>query len=334
MNKDALEQLNKLGVGGLLNKPALNQVSEIELNKLHEDPKNARKKFNQEELDSLAESINVTGILQPISVRKHDEIEGHYIINCGHRRYRASLLAGKTTIPAFLNEKIDSFGRFLENIQREDLSPLDIANQLKEYLAEGYTNQDIAAKIGKSDSWVSRHLSILDAPAPVKTAIEDGRVKSFEAAAALTNLHEDYAAQVEEFLDDSVEDVSQKKVRELSKNLKGNKPKKSKSKKDDNSVTGESLDDNSATGESLDDNSVTGESLDDNSVTGESLDDNSAGEDEESKPKAKKPSSPLIDLIKEIKLSDMQIQYLVAELQDTSKYDASFDKLREFFSEN
>ena len=96
--------------------------------------------------------------------------------------------------------------------------------------------------------------------------------------------------------------------------LKGNKPKKSKSKKDDNSATGESLDDNS--------------------VTGESLDDNSAGEDEESKPKAKKPSSPLIDLIKEIKLSDMQIQYLVAELQDTSKYDASFDKLREFFSEN
>lgn len=86
--------------------------------------------------------------------------------------------------------------------------------------------------------------------------------------------------------------------------LKGNKPKKSKSKKDDNSATGESLDDNSA------------------------------GEDEESKPKAKKPSSPLIDLIKEIKLSDMQIQYLVAELQDTSKYDASFDKLREFFSEN
>ena len=327
MNKDALEQLNKLGVGGLLNKPALNQVSEIELNKLHEDPKNARKKFNQEELDSLAESINVTGILQPISVRKHDEIEGHYIINCGHRRYRASLLAGKTTIPAFLNEKIDSFGRFLENIQREDLSPLDIANQLKEYLAEGYTNQDIAAKIGKSDSWVSRHLSILDAPAPVKTAIEDGRVKSFEAAAALTNLHEDYAAQVEEFLDDSVEDVSQKKVRELSKNLKGNKPKKSSPKKTKKDVTVDELLDDDLKEEDSDADDF--QSLDSDS---NNVDDDEAGEDSE--PKATKPSSPLIDLFKEVKLSELQVQYLVDELQDTNKYDSSFDKLREYFSNN
>ena len=314
MTNEGLKSFNGLNVSGLLNRPTLNQVNEIDLDKVHEDANNARKEFDESSLDELAKSINSHGVISPISLRKHDTIDGHFIINHGHRRYRASLKCGKKTIPAFLDDRINTFGRFIENLQREDLSPIDIANQLKNYQDQGYSNQEIAEEIGKSDSWVSRHLSILDAPAPVKTAIEDGRVKSFEAAAALTNLHEDYAAQVEEFLDDSVEDVSQKKVRELSKNLKGNKPKKSKSKKDDNSATGESLDDNS--------------------VTGESLDDNSAGEDEESKPKAKKPSSPLIDLIKEIKLSDMQIQYLVAELQDTSKYDASFDKLREFFSEN
>lgn len=312
MTNEGLKSFNGLNVGGLLNRPTLNQVNEIDLDKVHEDANNARKEFDESSLDELAKSINSHGVISPISLRKHDTIDGHFIINHGHRRYRASLKCGKKTIPAFLDDRINTFGRFIENLQREDLSPIDIANQLKNYQDQGYSNQEIAEEIGKSDSWVSRHLSVLDAPAPVKTAIDEGRIKSVEAAAALTNLHEDYPDQVEEFLDDSTEDVSQKKVRELSKNLKSNKPKKSKSKKDEDSVNNASLNDDSQ------------------------LDAFQDLKDEMSEVKttSKKSSSPLIDLIKEIKLSDMQIQYLVAELQDTNKYDSSFDKLREYFSNN
>ena len=326
MTNEGLKSFNGLNVSGLLNRPTLNQVNEIDLDKVHEDANNARKEFDESSLDELAKSINSHGVVSPISLRKHDTIDGHFIINHGHRRYRASLKCGKKTIPAFLDDRINTFGRFIENLQREDLSPIDIANQLKNYQDQGYSNQEIAEEIGKSDSWVSRHLSVLDAPVPVKTAIDEGRIKSVEAAAALTNLHEDYPDQVEDFLNES-EDVSQKKVRELSKDLKSNKPKKSSPKNTKKDVTvDELLDDDLKEKDSDSDDFQNIDSDSDNAA------DDEAGEDSE--PKLKKPSSPLIDLFKEIKLSELQVQYLVDELQDTNKYDSSFDKLREYFSNN
>lgn len=215
-----LNALKDLKLGGLLNKPVVNQANEIDITKIYEDEANARTEFNDDSLNELAESIRENGVVNPISVRQHDTIQDAFIINNGHRRFRASKIAGIKTIPAFLDNNINEFGRFIDNIQREDLSPLDIAKQLKVFEELGYTNRDIASKIGKGETWVSRHMGLLDAPETIKNAIDDGKIKSVEAAKSLANLTEHHPDAVEQLLKENQGEVTQKQVRDFAKDLK------------------------------------------------------------------------------------------------------------------
>ncbi|ARE67005.1 ParB/RepB/Spo0J family partition protein [Moraxella catarrhalis] len=217
------DKLATLNLGGLLNKPVIGQVSEIDISLIAEDSLNARREFHDDTLHELAQSIKEHGVISPISLRANPIKDGYYIINHGHRRFRAAKLADKTTIPAFLDNEIDVFGRFIENIQREDLSPLDIANQLNTFVKDGMQGKDIAEKIGKSDSWVSRHLGLLSAPMTIKKSLEDGKIKSVEAAKTLASLSNDHPVEVEGFLSNAEGEITQKQVREFSKELKNEK---------------------------------------------------------------------------------------------------------------
>lgn len=217
------DKLATLNLGGLLNKPVIGQVSEIDISLIAEDSLNARREFHDDTLHELAQSIKEHGVISPISLRANPIKDGYYIINHGHRRFRAAKLADKTTIPAFLDNEIDVFGRFIENIQREDLSPLDIANQLNTFVKDGMQGKDIAEKIGKSDSWVSRHLGLLSAPMTIKKSLEDGKIKSVEAAKTLASLSNDHPVEVEGFLSNAEGEITQKQVREFSKDLKNEK---------------------------------------------------------------------------------------------------------------
>lgn len=214
------DKLKSSSYGGLISNDQPTLVGEVSISKIHEDEHNARTEFDTESLEGLSESIKQNGVLDPISLRPHDTLPGEYIINCGHRRFRASKMAGLTKIPAFLDSKMDDYGRFIDNIQREDLSLIDVANQLKRFVDEGAKNREIAQKIGKSETWVSRYLSLLELPKDIIDAVKQGKIKSAEAALSLANLSKDRPAEVHKFIQQNEGEISQGKVRKFQKEMK------------------------------------------------------------------------------------------------------------------
>ena len=199
--------------------------TKFDISKIHEDEANARKEFDIEALTDLSNSIKAHGVISPISIRPHESLDGEFVINYGHRRFRASKMAGLTQIPAFLDTGINVFGRFIENIQREDLSILDIASQLKAFTLikdKGLTlnNRDIANRIGKSETWISRHLALLDLPPNIKEVVQQQKIKSSEAALQLASLAKEHSEEVDDFIQQNEGEISQRKIREFAKEIK------------------------------------------------------------------------------------------------------------------
>ncbi|MGP9780653.1 ParB/RepB/Spo0J family partition protein [Psychrobacter sp. 364] len=217
-----LDSLSKLNISGLLDDgEVVSAITEVEINIIHEDPNNPRKVFNDKNLAELSESIAKFGVLCPISIKPHPEIENEYMINHGHRRFRAAQTAGLNLIPAFLDNNINEVGQFLENIQREDLTPLDIANWLSHAKeTQGLKSNELAAMLSKSSTWVSRHLSIMDASEDIQNALKQGLITSVESAVSLSKASKDHPEAVAKFIEDSKDgDVTQKAVREFIKSL-------------------------------------------------------------------------------------------------------------------
>ncbi len=150
------------------------EVVEISLKELRPNPYQPRKVFNEEALNELASSIKEHGVFQPIIVKK--SIKGYEII-AGERRYRASLLAGKETIPAivrdFSEEKMMEVA-LLENLQREDLTSIEEAYAYKNMLEKlNLTQEELATKVGKSRSHITNILGLIRLPKQVQTMVAD-----------------------------------------------------------------------------------------------------------------------------------------------------------------
>ena len=107
----------------------------ISIDLIDEDPNQPRTIFNDESLQELADTIRERGVKSPISVRETSD--GRFMINHGARRYRASILAGKTTIPAFIDNDYTNVDQLIENIQRDNLAPMDIARFIESELNRG-----------------------------------------------------------------------------------------------------------------------------------------------------------------------------------------------------
>ena len=134
-----LESLGDLSA--LLEAPAAaNRPLELALSEIVEDPNQPRVEFDQETLAELAESIKLRGVKTPISVRPHDG--GGYIINHGARRFRASGLAGKTTIPAWIDSDYTDEDQIIENIHRDALRPREIAEFIGRKLSGAPAGQE------------------------------------------------------------------------------------------------------------------------------------------------------------------------------------------------
>ena len=147
------------------------KITEVEPNR-----DQARKKFDQEALEELAQSIKEYGLIQPIVVTKKD---GYYSIVAGERRWRASKIAGLTEIPAIIREDDEQKNReiaLIENIQREDLNPyekaLGIRNLMDKY---GLTQEEVSKRIGKSRSAVSNTVRILNLAPDVLELVKEGK---------------------------------------------------------------------------------------------------------------------------------------------------------------
>lgn len=149
-----------------------------------------RKYFDTEALSQLAESISVHGVLQPILVRK---LGGdRYQIIAGERRWRASKMAGVSEVPVVLLDKTEAEAAqiaLIENIQREDLNPIEEAAAYRS-LAEEYqlTQEEISRQIGKSRSAIANALRLLDLPAPIRAYVVSGELSAGHAR-ALLGLH-------------------------------------------------------------------------------------------------------------------------------------------------
>ncbi|MBQ2593787.1 MAG: ParB/RepB/Spo0J family partition protein [Candidatus Riflebacteria bacterium] len=169
------------------NKVGNNQETQIDfkmlpIDKVFPNKNQPRKLFDKSTLEELAQSIRENGVLQPILVR---QIGDNYQIVSGERRYRASKLAGMKSIPAVvrrLSEEKTMLAALIENIQRQDLNPVEEARTLRDIILNyGLTHDQLAEKVGKSRSALTNRLRLLQLPPEVQLMVADGRISAGHA---------------------------------------------------------------------------------------------------------------------------------------------------------
>lgn len=153
------------------------EIVELNIADIRSNPYQPRKSFDEQALNELAESIKEHGLVQPIIVKK--SIKGYEIV-AGERRTKASKIAGKTTIPAIIRDFNDTQMMeiaLIENIQRENLNPIEEANAYEKILtAENITQEELAKKFGKSRSYITNILGILRLPENIKNYVIEGKL--------------------------------------------------------------------------------------------------------------------------------------------------------------
>lgn len=171
------------------------EVEKIDINKIYTNPNQPRKTFDKESLNELAESIRIHGLIQPIVV---NEMPDGYMIIAGERRFRACKICGLKEIDAvvknYSNKQIAEIA-IIENLQREDLNPVEMAKGIKKLMDEyGLTQEKVAERLGKSRSAIANSLRILTLYPEVIDLIEKGKI-SFGHAKILAAVT-DYATQL------------------------------------------------------------------------------------------------------------------------------------------
>lgn len=163
------------------------EVLDLPLNELRPNPYQPRKTFDEQSLKELANSIERSGVFQPIIVRR-SQIKGYEII-AGERRFRASKLAGKTNIPAIIrdfNEEMMMQIAVLENLQREDLNPLEEAEAYDMLMKNlKLTQAQVAERLGKSRPYIANYLRLLSLPKLVKEMVQEERLSMGQARTLL-----------------------------------------------------------------------------------------------------------------------------------------------------
>jgi len=196
-------------------------ATEIDITLISEDIHQPRKEFNQETLRELTETIKLRGVKSPISVRPNPDKPGTYIINHGARRYRASINAGLTKIPAFIDTDYSEADQVIENLQRDDLTSREIADFIGRQLAGGKTKSEIARLIGKTNPYITMHATLLDLPDPLGEVYRTGRCTDVTALYDLTRLYKANKEEVITWLALSTqEEISRLDIYHFSKFLK------------------------------------------------------------------------------------------------------------------
>lgn len=197
----------------------VNVVLQVPVEHIRANPDQPRKEFDEERLQELSESIRQHGIIQPVTVRYLGERRFELI--SGERRLRASRLAGLKEIPAYIrkveDEQVLSLA-LIENIQREDLNPLEVAMGYQRLMEEmGYTQAEVASEVGKNRTTVTNMLRLLQLPDFILAALRDDEISAGHAR-ALLNLRKE--SEQKKLLKKIIaEELSVREVEELSKSL-------------------------------------------------------------------------------------------------------------------
>ena len=167
--------------------PGVGQIHEIAISEIETNPFQPRIEFNQEKLHELAASIEQLGIIQPITVRKLQE--NKYQLISGERRFRASQLAGLNKIPAFVriaNDQEILEMALVENIQREDLNPIEVALSYQRLIDEiKLTQEECSERVGKNRSTVTNFLRLLKLPSEIQKGLSAGEISAGHARALI-----------------------------------------------------------------------------------------------------------------------------------------------------
>ncbi|RUT79257.1 ParB/RepB/Spo0J family partition protein, partial [Mesorhizobium sp. M7A.T.Ca.US.000.02.1.1] len=134
----------------------------LPLNRVDEDPRNARKRYDPIKLQELADSIRVGGLSTPIVVKIHPDDPKRYQIVHGHRRYRAHKLNQAANIEAVVTDKQGAVSQLVDNLQREDLTTAELVGGIAGLLGDGMRQTQIAEQLGKSKAWVSKHAALTE----------------------------------------------------------------------------------------------------------------------------------------------------------------------------
>ena len=158
-------------------------TSEIMLADIYPNPDQPRKNFDKDALSALTESIKKHGVITPLVVTP--DSDGRYMIIAGERRYRAAKEAGLISVPVFVREcseiEVDELS-LIENIQRENLNPIEEAIAIKKLMNDyGYTQERVAERIGRARPTVANLLRLIDLSEPVKRLVADGRLSAGHA---------------------------------------------------------------------------------------------------------------------------------------------------------
>lgn len=198
----------------------------VQIKDIQKNPYQPRKEFSEEKIQELAQSIKENGLIQPIIVRQSPVIG--YEILAGERRYRASIAAGLSEIPVIIKKLSDQdmmIHSIIENLQREDLNPIEEAKAYQSLIDKGYTHADIAEKMGKSRPYITNLVRLLMLPDFILTEVEAGKLSQAHAR-LLIQLSTDEQKKLLYRI--QTEDLSVRQVEHLLKEEKNKKKSKEK----------------------------------------------------------------------------------------------------------
>ena len=179
------EEVEKTSLEKTQQKSEKNGVDMVELDLIKTNPNQPRKNFDEEALNELASSIKIHGVIQPIVI--NDNGDGTYMIIAGERRFRAAKQAGLDKIPAVIKRYSDRQIKeiaIIENLQREDLNPIEAARAIKQLMEEyKLTQEAVAERIGKSRPNVANALRLLTLYPDVMNMVEEGKLSAGHARA-------------------------------------------------------------------------------------------------------------------------------------------------------
>jgi len=162
------------------------QILQIPVDLIQVNPYQPRRQFDEAKLQELADSIRQMGVIQPIVVRRLGNV---FELIAGERRWRAAMIAKLTTIPGIVKEYTDrevAQAALIENIQREDLNPLEEAAAFQQLIAEfGIKQEELALRLGKSQSTIANKLRLLNLSEPVKDLLASGKLNERQGRALL-----------------------------------------------------------------------------------------------------------------------------------------------------
>jgi ParB family transcriptional regulator, chromosome partitioning protein len=203
----------------------LGRPLQIPVKDIDEDPSQPRQEFDAESMAELEQSIRLHGVKTPVSIRPHPTEQRRWILNFGARRLRASRAVGKTTIPAFVDRSHTDYQQVIENLQREDLKPRELAIFIRKKMEEGEKQAQIAELLGVNRSMVTNHLALIDPPTCIDEIYTSGKCVSAKTLYDLRNLHKEFPKDVERWCA-TAQEITRAAVSALSAKLRGSQKSK------------------------------------------------------------------------------------------------------------